>query len=232
MAYKVRVGGSWVDVVQPKVRVGGAWTNCTNVYARVNGAWSKVWTAEADARPNSYTTDTNIAWQNTGNITDGSLGDTSTYGYPYANVSFNAGANGYGYIQFASQTYSSATLYLKYGWASTYDDRTGDASTTLSIIDASSGSTLSTIATKSFSDASSTSVQSATFTLAANSNLNYLKVKVGARKAYGSEPDYNNCLIYGPPDENGDRGCEVYGTISYTSEIDFTIYDCYIHYAL
>lgn len=231
MAYKVRVGGSWVDVVQPKVRVGGAWTNCTNVYARVNGAWSKVWTAEADARPNSYTTDANITWQNTGNITDGSLGDTSTYGNPYGSP-YNANVNAYGYIQFASQTYSSATLYLKYGWVSTYDSYTGDASTTLSIINASSGSTLSTIATKNISDASSTSVQSATFTLAANSNLNYLKVKVGVRKLYTTEPDYNNCLIYGPPDPDGNRACETYGTIAHASEIDFTIYDCYIHYAL
>ena len=230
MAYKVRVGGSWVDVTQPKVRVGGVWTNCTSVKARVSGAWSTVWQAQTNVRPNTFTTDANLSWTNSGNTTDGSYDDTSTFGFP-TQVGYNIGVNQFGYIQFASQAYSTATLYLKYGWATAYDSYTGDASTTLSIMQTSNSANLSTIATKSFSDASSSSVQTATFSLAASNNLNYIKVKVGYRRAYSTETDYNNCIVYGygpPPDY--EAVCTQYGTISHESDVGFKIYDCYIIY--
>ena len=230
MAYKVRVGGSWVNVTQPKVRVGGVWTNCTSVKARVGGAWSTVWQAQTNVRPNTFTTDANLSWWNSGNTTDGSYDDTSTYGSPEP-IGYNTSPNQFGYIQFASQAYSTATLYLKYGWATAYDSYTGDASTTLSIMQTSNSANLSTIATKSYSDASSSSVQTATFSLAASNNLDYIKVKVGYRRAYSTETDYNNCIVYGDYDyENNTYGCTQYGTISHASDVGFKIYDCYIIY--
>lgn len=227
MAYKVRVGGNWVNVTQPKVRVGGVWTNCTAVKARVNGAWSTVWQAQVNVRPNTFTTDANLTWTNSGNTTDGSYDDTSTYGKPLP-TAYNISVNQFGYIQFASQAYSSATLYLKYGWDTSYNSATGDASTTLSIMQTSNSANLSTIATKSFSDASSSSVQTATFSLGANNNLNYIKVKVGYRKARITETDYNTCVAYQM--EEWGASCIQYGTITYESDIGFKIYDCYIIY--
>jgi len=227
MAYKVRVGGNWVDVTQPKVRVGGVWTNCTAVKARVNGAWSTVWQAQVNVRPNTFTTDANLTWWDSGNTVDGSYDDTGTFGKPTP-TGYNIGVNQFGYIQFASQAYSSATLYLKYGWDAYYDSATGDASTTLSIMQTSNSANLSTIATKSFSDASSSSVQTATFSLGANNNLDYIKVKVGYRKALSYETDYNTCVAYQM--EEWGASCVQYGTITYTSDIGFKIYDCYIIY--
>ena len=213
-------------------------SNSTSVSSTVNttatatssSATLTVNAAQTNVRPNTFTTDANLSWYDSGNTTDGSYDDTSTFGFP-TQIGYNIGVNQFGYIQFASQAYSTATLYLKYGWDTYYDSYTGDASTTLSIMQTSNSDNLSTIATKSYSDASSSSAQTATFSLAASNNLNYIKVKVGFRRAYSEETDYNNCTIYGNYDPETDSYiCTQYGTISHESIVGFTIYDCYIIY--
>ena len=120
MAYKVRVGGNWVNVTQPKVWVGGVWTNCTSVKARVGGAWSTVWTAITNVRDSnspSVTLGTNVDYSLT---RDGSFGDTSTYGYCYPTY---YGDTAVVTTSFSSQAVSSATLYVQTGYEYYADNR-------------------------------------------------------------------------------------------------------------
>lgn len=120
MAYKVRVGGSWVNVTQPKVRVGGVWTNCTAVKVRVGGAWSTVWTAIVNVRDSN---NPSVAYGNNNYYSltrDGSYGDTSTFGYCSA---VYYGDIGYVTTGFSSQAVSSATLYVQTGYEYGADNR-------------------------------------------------------------------------------------------------------------
>lgn len=181
MAYKVRVGESWVNVTQPKVRVAGVWTNCTAVKARVNGAWSTVWQGQTNVRPNTFTADASVSWLNSANTIDGSFGDTSTDSSVSLNTSNDV--SNFAYMTWAAQATTTPILKLQHGFIAQLGLDELACSTTIDY-STNSGSTWTNITTGN--ESTPTGPNASTINLPSSTNLSTVKVRFGSIKTPGT----------------------------------------------
>lgn len=136
--------------------------------------------APTSGRPTIFTNDANIVWVNSANTTDVGYNDTTTYGGPGIPP---ANTQPYVYMAWPSQTTSSATLYLQYGFIGvSLEDAFAQATLGYST---NGGSTYTTI-DSSDTDAGNSGPTAYSVGLPSGINLNQIKVRFQYHRTSGT----------------------------------------------
>jgi hypothetical protein len=137
----------------------------------------------------------NSIWVNSGNTTDGSFGDTSTYGNPNRFGNFPIGDwIGNADLTWSSQATTSSTLYLQIGYES--QDTLASGVTAAIYYSTNAGSSYTQIASYT-ADGGSASASGASYALPANVNLSNIRVKAEVHSYRdGFDVDFVKVRVY------------------------------------
>ena len=241
MAIQVKTGGSTWSPIIAKAKTGvSTWTTLNTIYVKTGAStWTTVFGTE-DVRPTA-TQDTQVSgsygFYNVGNTYNGSLGDTSNYGYSSAVTGQTVGEDGFcspvvsgnagdGYTIFSfdpgvSVLQNEAVINIKYKRNGSYsgDNMFGGALAFISYAtDATNntgGGSYNSLVLCDETDFDAT-VQTLQQTISGPFNRQNFKIKVGAAEAiYVEQTALGDCNAPPPYDEK-------------TSSAGFLIYDIYV----
>ena len=179
MTFQIKAGGNWVSLADPQVKVGNNWTPATEVWVNDAGTWKQVWVRAEDVRWSSSAVTTyygTMTEYDSANTKDGSFGDTSTYGYFYADINEYVGSSGIVVYSHATGSASSAIVKVNNKFVG---NESGISTNADIYISTNGGSTYGTVLrSRSTNQGSDGSIVTSTSASLGVSNRDQLKIKV------------------------------------------------------